>query len=88
MGNLKAHKGTLEVLDGMPITPRTGQSKMKGEFANLPNNNGYFIFMYEQGLGQTESPGVALGPENVEKIGNEYRFFDFANRPFVLTVEE
>lgn len=81
-------KGTLTALDGKPITDRTGTNSVLGESIVVPTNDRLFLFMYLKEAYSGDSPGVSIYPENVEKIGNEYRFLDYAKRQFSLVVKE
>lgn len=74
----------LEALDGKPITPRTGKALVKAETMHLPVEKGISIFIYDNET--CESPGVHIATDNLENIGNEYRFFDDAKRPFRMTI--
>lgn len=80
-------KVILEALDGNVITPRTGKSKVKGSIKALPKEDDYLMVIFDESEG-TESPGVFTEINNLELIGNEYRYIDYDNRNFSITVIE
>lgn len=82
-------RAILEALDGEPITPRTGISKITGTLSSLPEYPAPFILMYDpnQAVHDTKpSPGVILFPQNIERIDKEYKFVSEELRPYKLTV--
>jgi hypothetical protein len=84
-------KAILEALDGQPITPRTGISKITGTLNSLPEYPGPFILMYDpdQAIHETRpSPGVIMYPRDVERVYNEFRFLSEELRPYKLTIIE
>jgi hypothetical protein len=80
-------KITLEAQDGKNITKRTGKSKITGTIKGLPQDGDYLLVSYNKEE-ETESPGVFIDINNVENIDNEYRFSDFNDRQFKITVHK
>lgn len=78
-------KVILEALDGEVITPRTGKSTVKGVIRALPKEDDYLMVVFDESEG-TESPGVFTEINNLELIGNEYRYVDHDNRNFSIVV--
>lgn len=78
-------KVILEALDQVAITPRTGKFKVQGVCETLPTENSRLMVFYDANE-NTESPGVVMYPEGIERLGNEFKFFDTAKRPFKLTI--
>lgn len=79
------NNGTLEALDGLPITERTGKSRVRGSFTLHPIEDFVFVFIYDKDE-DTESPGVTMYPELINKISdNEMEFLDFHKRKFRLS---
>lgn len=78
-------KVILESLDGNSITPRTGKTKVSASTEKLPSNGDCQIFLYDAEE-ECESPGVRIATDGLEKLGNEYKFYDDAKRPFKVTI--
>lgn len=79
------YKIILEALDGKVITPRTGKVAVKGVIEKLPENDDYLMIVFDESEG-TESPGVFTEVNGLEQIKNEYKYFDYSNRPYKITV--
>lgn len=77
-------KVKLEALDNLPITPKTGKSSVIGELPRLPVEGQKIICFYLDD--ECESPGVSIETNCVEQINNEIKFFDYAKRPFKITL--
>ena len=78
-------KVELEALDNKFITPRTEKSKVNATVPAIPQENDYAIFMYENE--PCPSPGVAIEINCLERLGNEYKFYDSSHRPFIFRVK-
>lgn len=74
----------LEALDGNPITPRTGKSKVLSTTNRLPLEGTTQVFIYEnEGC---ESPGVSIFISGLEQLNYEFKFYDYEKRPFKLKI--
>jgi hypothetical protein len=76
----------IEALDSKVITPRTGKSRVNGSIKALPKEDDYLMVIFDESEG-TESPGVFTKINNLELIGNEYRYIDYNNRNFSIIVK-
>lgn len=85
MDNHQEIKVEVEALDGNVITPRTGKSKCEGFILESPVENERFTVFWAPEE-NTESPGVSIEVNGLDKLGSEYRFFDHDKRPFRVTV--
>lgn len=74
----------LESLDGQVITPRTGKTSVIAEITRLPIEGWKTTALYLNE--DCESPGVSVETNNVERLGNEIKFYDCRNRPFMITL--
>ena len=78
-------KVTLEALDGSPITPRTEKSKVNAQYIHELKEGNYHAFYYDNE--DCPSPGVCIYIKGLEQLGNEYKFYDYDNRIFKVTIK-
>ena len=77
-------KVELEALDEKPITPKTGKTKVTAVIDHFPIQGQKQLFLYTDE--SCESYGVRIETNNIERIGQEIKFFDYRNRPFKIKI--
>jgi hypothetical protein len=82
---IEAIKVMLEALDNKVITKRTGKTKALGKIKKLPENGDYLMVVFDESE-NIESPGVYTEINNLEQINKEYRYYDYDDRPFKITL--
>lgn len=76
----------IEALDGKVITERTGKVSCIANTQTLPKNGAYHLFFYHEE--DCESPGCAIDINGLEILDKEYKFYDYHDRPFKMTIIE
>jgi len=79
--------GLLKAIDGLPITPRSISSELRGEYEFAPIQDVRFSFYYSSGQ-NNESSGITVIPEHVESMGNVHRYVDATRRVFELVEDK
>lgn len=86
---MKTYHVRLEKLNGMPITSRTGKSRVVGTCDRLPNEMTHeedrFYVFYDPSEG-CESPGVVMEVHGLEMLGSMFQFYDFEGKKFQVIV--
>ncbi len=79
---------TIETLDKSLLTKRTNSYKCKAFCARLPRSGEYqhYVYCQTEDTKHGDSTGIAVATNNVEQIGNEYKFYSHENTPFKVTL--